>query len=389
MTLHHSERPIPAFVGSSTRFGRGPDGVQPALRNHTALLLGDLAALALAFALAVVLSLLIEEELYHSISKATLGSEVGARFFQFLLLSGFVLIWHNERGHYDTRLPFWTETKQIMVALALAAILDGFLQYVMKVQVSRLCLIETWMLAFLAMMVGRYLVKRRLRRRGTWDLATVIVGAAADAAAAARMVKAERNLGYRVVATVNPLMLNTTTDCTESLYRRYEADFVLVVPDTHDSAQCNGLIAALTRQTLPFALVPATAGIPVFGLKPVYMLSHDMVMLMGRSNLAHPFAQSFKRVADMIGAGLILLVLLALAPLLAAVVLAIKVDGGPVLYRQTRVGFGGKRFPCFKFRSMIINADQVLKDYLAHHPEAAAYGDSTVHMRDGRITERT
>ncbi len=391
MTLHHSERPVPAFVGSSSRRPAADDGpAVPALGNHAALLLGDLAALALAFLIAGALSLLVEEEIFHKVSDYTVNAEARARLFQFLLLSGFVLIWHNERGHYDTRLPFWTESKQILIALSLAAVLDGFLQYIMKVQVSRVCLIETWALSFALVMLSRELVKRWLRARGSWELATVIVGSRADVAAAARMVKAERNMGYRVVATVDPsdLAISDAVDCAETLYRRFDADFVLVVPDAHDSVHCNALTAILTRQTMPFALVPATAGIPVFGLTPVYVLSHDMVMLMGRSNLAHPVAQGFKRCADLAGAAVIVLALLLAAPLLAWIVCSIRADGGPALYRQTRVGFDGRRFHCFKFRSMIVNSDQVLKEYLARNPEAAAEWQRDVKLRhDPRITK--
>ena len=389
MTLHQSERPIAAFVGSSGRL-RGEQSLPiVTLSNHAAILLGDLAALALAFLVAGIWTLAIQQGLFHNSTASAAWAEASARLFQFLLLSGFVLIWHNERDHYDSRVPFWTETKQIMIALGLAAILDGFLQYIMMVQVSRVCLAASWVLSFVFMLIARHTVKGWLRRRGTWDLATVIVGNRADAAAATRLVKAERNLGYRVVATSDPATgaRDGGADCAETLYRRYDADFVLVVPDAHDSVHCNSLIAALTRQTLPFALVPATAGIPVFGLKPVYLLSHDMVLLMGRSNLTHPVAQGFKRVADLAGAAAIALALLVLAPVLLAIVVAIKLDGGPVLYHQTRVGFGGKRFPCFKFRSMIVNSDQVLKDYLARNPEAAAEWQRDVKLRrDPRIT---
>jgi len=48
-----------------------------------------------------------------------------------------------------------------------------------------------------------------------------------------------------------------------------------------------------------------------------------------------------------------LLALLALSPLFAAVALAIRLDdGGPVLFRQTRVGRYGRHFTMYKFRSM-------------------------------------
>ena len=47
-----------------------------------------------------------------------------------------------------------------------------------------------------------------------------------------------------------------------------------------------------------------------------------------------------------------------LAPFLLLVALAIKVqDGGPVLFVQPRSGRGGRQFPFFKFRSMVVNAE--------------------------------
>jgi lipopolysaccharide/colanic/teichoic acid biosynthesis glycosyltransferase len=50
--------------------------------------------------------------------------------------------------------------------------------------------------------------------------------------------------------------------------------------------------------------------------------------------------------------------LLASAPLWVLIALAIKIeDGGPVLYRQPRVGRGGREFPALKFRSMVIDAE--------------------------------
>jgi exopolysaccharide biosynthesis polyprenyl glycosylphosphotransferase len=49
----------------------------------------------------------------------------------------------------------------------------------------------------------------------------------------------------------------------------------------------------------------------------------------------------------------------ATAPIMAAAAAAIKLDSpGPVLFRQTRVGKDGEHFPCYKFRSMYIDAEQ-------------------------------
>jgi lipopolysaccharide/colanic/teichoic acid biosynthesis glycosyltransferase len=67
-----------------------------------------------------------------------------------------------------------------------------------------------------------------------------------------------------------------------------------------------------------------------------------------------PVALTLKRVADVIVASL---GLLALAPLLALIALAIKLDSpGPVLYCNERIGRGGRRFRLYKFRTMYRHA---------------------------------
>jgi len=64
-----------------------------------------------------------------------------------------------------------------------------------------------------------------------------------------------------------------------------------------------------------------------------------------------------KRLFDII---MSLLLILLFAPLMALIALAIKLDdGGPVLYVQNRVGKDGKIFRCYKFRSMVVNAEKI------------------------------
>ncbi|QDT05895.1 UDP-glucose:undecaprenyl-phosphate glucose-1-phosphate transferase [Rubripirellula lacrimiformis] len=63
--------------------------------------------------------------------------------------------------------------------------------------------------------------------------------------------------------------------------------------------------------------------------------------------------------------------LLALTPFIAAVAIAIKWQSpGPVIYGSGRVGQHGRRFKMWKFRSMVVNADEVLKQKLASDPIA-------------------
>ena len=66
-----------------------------------------------------------------------------------------------------------------------------------------------------------------------------------------------------------------------------------------------------------------------------------------------------KRVADIVCS---LIALLALMPILVVVAMLVKIESkGPIIFSQKRVGKYGKLFKMYKFRSMVINAEQIKK----------------------------
>jgi exopolysaccharide biosynthesis polyprenyl glycosylphosphotransferase len=65
-----------------------------------------------------------------------------------------------------------------------------------------------------------------------------------------------------------------------------------------------------------------------------------------------------KGITDLVVSALILVLT---SPLFLLIALLIKIeDGGPVFFRQERIGLNGRRFNCLKFRSMVINAEAQL-----------------------------
>ena len=62
----------------------------------------------------------------------------------------------------------------------------------------------------------------------------------------------------------------------------------------------------------------------------------------------------------------------ALLPLMVMIACAIFIcDRGPIFFGHERVGRMGRTFRCWKFRSMVVNSDQVLKDHLERDQDAA------------------
>jgi exopolysaccharide production protein ExoY len=92
-----------------------------------------------------------------------------------------------------------------------------------------------------------------------------------------------------------------------------------------------------------------------------------------------------KRTLDVVVA---LVALIGLAPLFLMIALLIKLtDGGTVFYGHQRVGQGGRGFRCLKFRSMAMDSDGVLADYLRDDELARAEWSSTRKLKvDPRVT---
>jgi lipopolysaccharide/colanic/teichoic acid biosynthesis glycosyltransferase len=96
-----------------------------------------------------------------------------------------------------------------------------------------------------------------------------------------------------------------------------------------------------------------------------------------------------KRVFDVVGATL---GLIAVAPLFAAIVASIRLDSrGPVFFRQTRVGQGGRHFEILKFRSMCDDAEERKADLLHLNETSGLFkiGDDPRITRVGRFLRKT
>lgn len=88
---------------------------------------------------------------------------------------------------------------------------------------------------------------------------------------------------------------------------------------------------------------------------------------------------------------------LCISPLLLYLAYRIrKEDPGPVFFAHTRIGKDGKPFPCYKFRSMVVNSQEMLQKYLAENPAAREEWERDFKLKDdprvtpiGKVLRRT
>ncbi|MGH6980807.1 MAG: sugar transferase, partial [Stellaceae bacterium] len=97
-----------------------------------------------------------------------------------------------------------------------------------------------------------------------------------------------------------------------------------------------------------------------------------------------PADNSIKRLGDFVIASLLLV---AFSPIMALIAFLVRLDGGPVLFGHRRVGANGDVFRCWKFRTMVVNADDVLLRLLEVDHDMRAEWQRDFKLRlDPRVT---
>lgn len=102
-------------------------------------------------------------------------------------------------------------------------------------------------------------------------------------------------------------------------------------------------------------------------------------------DVSFPIGGIAKRSFDVSSA---LLAILILSPIFLMIMALVKFsDRGPAFYGHRRVGHNGRMFRCLKFRTMVMNGDEVLRQYLAANPEAEEEWKTTRKLKnDPRVT---
>jgi len=287
--------------------------------------------------------------------------------------------------HYSDRKPFWTELGEVLRMVLVLAVLDLAVLAITRWNSSRLWWALVWPGVALCLPLGRGLVRTAMLRLGVWQRPTLLVGNGPNAHEAQEALQSEPGMGFAVVGMLD--IGQSPAHWEPELERWVKVpgmQFVLATePDQSDLREA--VLRQLTRlRAEDVSVIPAMRGVPLFGTDMAYFFSHEVAMLKLRNNLRYWPARVLKRMFDLVAA-LLLLVLGALPFLYMA--LRIRQDGGPAIFAHQRVGQSGRMFPCFKFRTMHVDAEQQLRDLLARDPAARAEWEREFKLRnDPRIT---
>ncbi|HEX6277339.1 MAG TPA: exopolysaccharide biosynthesis polyprenyl glycosylphosphotransferase, partial [Polyangiaceae bacterium] len=149
-----------------------------------------------------------------------------------------------------------------------------------------------------------------------------------------------------------------------ALAQRLNIKTVVVAMPQMDSAAILALIERFAETYTHVLVIPDVFNLVHFGAPTQYL--GGALGIEVRRQLLLRWPRAAKRAMDLI---LTSIGFVCILPLLAVLALLIKLDSkGPVLYRQRRLGQDGVRFSALKFRTMFLNADELLERHLEKNP---------------------
>jgi undecaprenyl-phosphate galactose phosphotransferase len=159
---------------------------------------------------------------------------------------------------------------------------------------------------------------------------------------------------------------------------------IVLAPSCDEMDQTQKLLTTLSTGHRPFSMLLPFRGLAQRGLSLHQAIGANFVLADIDDGPAGRIGQVLKRGMDLLIA---ILALVLLAPLFVMIAVLLRLEGGPALFTQLRVGRNGQRFKLFKFRSMRPEAEEQLSNLLATNP--AAREDWRKHQKlanDPRIT---
>lgn len=268
----------------------------------------------------------------------------------------------------------------------------GIVCYLLQIELSRSFFAALFVIGvplLVVLRLGRRKLLGALRTRGEAVVPVVVAGAPSHIDAISRVLRRERWLGYDVIGALTSHDVQETpggltvlgrVDQVPQLVERLPLQAVIFAEGSFDDGQEFKRIAwELERHSTEMIVVPAVTDISAgrLGTRPV----GGLPLVHVERPQAFAAARWGKRAFDIVGSFFLLLLA---APFVGAAALAIKLeDGGPVFFKQTRVGRWGEEFQCFKIRSMVLDAEAKLESLAASNEGAGVLFKMA---RDPRVT---
>ena len=242
---------------------------------------------------------------------------------------------------------------------------------------SRGTFLLAWTNTLILVPMFRTLIRSVCSRRPWWGHPVLIVGARRIGMAIAATLESQPELGFKPVATFEEPQLAV------SVARDHRIRHVILAMAEIPRETVRAFFEKCSDSFSDVIVIPDLAGCSSLWAEP-----RDLSGMFGleiQQKLLVPGARLFKRAIDI---SLVFVFGVMALPLIILIAILIKLTSpGPAFFGQRRYGRKGEPFIAWKFRSMAVDASQVLEEYLSSNPTLREEWRRSQKLRnDPRIT---
>ena len=278
----------------------------------------------------------------------------------------------------------------------------GFLMYILVIflmrnsmQVSRYyagCFL-VFMLLYMAL--GRYLLGRLILRAGCLKERVLLIGAGRTAERLLSAFQEDFCYCYKVIGVLDdhPVseklprqypLLGGFGDAAR-IIRQQDVRTVIIAAPGLSEDRLRSLLMSIQHLTDTVLFTPSLVGSPLGSVEISTLFVEQLTIIKSKNNLSRRINRLTKFVFDMV---VTLLGIIVISPLLLLLAVLVGIDNkGSVFFAHRRIGRNGREFPCYKFQTMVSNADEVLVRHLSENAAARKEWESSFKLtNDPRVT---
>ena len=308
------------------------------------------------------------------------------------------LLFLNIEQLYNRRMQFWQVIEKIFQASLYAVVAIVIVLYIGQIaaSTSRMFIFLLWLFSFIYLTVFRYLTKKFLEKVQLLRIPVLIIGAGKTAELLVKGIINDAGMGYKIIGLLedncvrNGILkrfpvLGKFAD-VEAVILKTGVQHVFIAAPGLEQEKLTRLIYKVQPLVKNIGIIPNLVGIPMGGIEVESLFNEKLMLLRLKNNLARSWNRYLKTIFDF---ALTLVGTVAISPILIFIAIWIYIDSpGPVIFKHTRIGKNGKKFPCYKFRSMCIDAKEKLAELLENDPVAKAEWERDFKLKnDPRITK--
>ena len=254
---------------------------------------------------------------------------------------------------YTRRKPFWSELWLLVTGIVVFMFASAAAVGLLGNHLDLHWFFRAWLLLILLLVIARQVSRWLLICLKLWSIPAVIIGYGNNAKEAYLALQSESGMGFFVeafvglqgsdhrrvvehikspVAAIPVVVLDGLSNNVGQL-QGYQC---IIAMDANETRQRDAVIRLLNRNHIKdIHVIPSMRGVPLYGMETYNFFSHEVLLIQLRNNSASLLHKACKRVFDVVGS---VVLLLLLSPLFAVLTYKVARDGGQPIFGHTREG---------------------------------------------------